>query len=562
MSKIKKGIKVLVTQGPAGIWKAVRNSKEAKIQEERFRMQAKSFHLVSEEELERQKLFRFDHPVTFSILTPLYNTPKQYLKELVDSLQKQSYPNWELCLADGSDEEHCYVGDICRAYAQSDNRIIYTVLQENKGISENTNECIKMASGSYFGLLDHDDVLHPSALFEMMRAIEKEHADFLYSDEVKFSGDIREAVDFNFKPDFGKDELRSHNFICHFTVFSRNLLGKTGQVYRSEFDGSQDHDMVLRLTEQAQKVVHIPKVLYYWRVHQNSVSMNLDSKLYAVDAAIRAVGEQLKRCGEFGTVASNLPYQTIYRIRYDIPDQEQVAVFLHHMQETDDFEKISREIKERTSYQNLKFYPVYGQTDICLQDGSNGTKWNQLISETNAPYIVLLHAKCYPLTDNWIEELLMFAQRRDVCGVSPKILYKDKTICYAGIALDSDKSYKLRFLCEHMSDEEQGFEAMLRHVRNTTSAFSGCMMVKKTTLQQMGMFSESLPEYEDVDLSLRAEREGLLNVWTCFAKMELQLPVRDQYQEVNIRKFVNRWDDRLQKEDPYCHPILKELSLL
>ena len=278
MSKIEKGVNILLSQGPVGILKKIRDKSVEKKKMRDFQKEVKDIHIITPEQRKYQKEKRFEHPVKFSIITPLYNTPKDYLLELIQSLENQTYSNWELCLADGSDDPHAYVREVCESWRDKDERIVYSVLSENKGISHNTNACIELSSGQYFGLLDHDDVLHESALFEMMSEIERSNADFLYSDEVKFSGKIEDAMDFNFKPDFGKDELRSHNYICHFTVFSRALLEKVGQVYRPEFDGSQDHDMVLRLTEKASKIVHIPKVLYYWRGHPESVSMNLDYK--------------------------------------------------------------------------------------------------------------------------------------------------------------------------------------------------------------------------------------------------------------------------------------------
>ncbi len=288
MSRLRKAMKVLRTEGIRVFLKKVWKKMCGYLRTAGAERGMRSLHVITRRQRYWQKRHVFKNPVKFSIITPLYNTPKRYLVELIRSLERQTYPNWELCLADGSDKEHSYVKKICQRWCKKDARIIYTKLKENKGISQNTNACIKISSGQYFGLLDHDDILHESALFEMMMQISRHNADFLYSDEAKFSGNIKDAKDFNFKPGFGKDELRSHNYICHFTVFSRELLHKIGQIYRPEFDGSQDHDMVLRLTEKARRIVHIPKVLYYWRVHPESVSMNLSSKNYAVDAAIRA----------------------------------------------------------------------------------------------------------------------------------------------------------------------------------------------------------------------------------------------------------------------------------
>ena len=231
MSKIVKGIKILATQGPkvafnkARVTLSGRNCKRANKEE------IKKVHIITDEQREFQKNKRFVESVKFSIITPLYNTPEKYLVELLESLEKQTYSNWELCLADGSDSKHGYVREICEKWVKKDGRVIYSRLEKNEGISKNTNECIKLASGDYLGLLDHDDILHESALFEVMSVIEKEHPDFLYTDEVKFSNKIEEASDFNFKPGFGKDELRSHNYILPFYgFFLKKIARKRGNV--------------------------------------------------------------------------------------------------------------------------------------------------------------------------------------------------------------------------------------------------------------------------------------------------------------------------------------------
>ena len=204
-----KGVKLAVTKGPKTAWRLTRE----KTQRMQACRQMAALHMISDEERARQKSAQFANPVKISILTPLYNTPEPFLRALIASLKAQTYPNWELCAADGSDDAHAYVGRICREEAEKDPRIVYSHLEENGGISDNTNACIRLASGAYFGLLDHDDILHESALYEVMRAIEEKGADFIYTDEVKFDGDVEKASDFNFKPGFGKDELRSHNYV-------------------------------------------------------------------------------------------------------------------------------------------------------------------------------------------------------------------------------------------------------------------------------------------------------------------------------------------------------------
>ncbi|MBQ2101453.1 MAG: glycosyltransferase [Lachnospiraceae bacterium] len=244
------------------------------------------------EQAAAERATTFPRMVKISILVPLYNTPKEFLVEMIESVTGQTYPNWELCLADGSDAEHAFVGEVCKEYAaKADGRIVYKKLDKNMGISGNTNACLTLATGEYIGLFDHDDVLHPSVLFEYVKAINEQGADYLYCDEITFkSGDINKMLTLHFKPDYAPDNLRANNYICHFSVFSRELLDGT-ELFRTQFDGSQDHDMILRLTDNAKKIVHVPRVMYYWRSHAGSVASGIEAKPYAIAAAKGAVAE-------------------------------------------------------------------------------------------------------------------------------------------------------------------------------------------------------------------------------------------------------------------------------
>ena len=536
-------------------------------------------HIVPEQELDRQRAYEFQRKVKFSIITPLYNTPAGYLTELIGSLQRQTYGNWELCLADGSDRAHSYVGEICRKYQKEDTRIRYKALEKNGGISENTNACLKLATGEYYGLLDHDDVLHPAALFEVMSVIEKTEADFVYTDEVKFSGDIEQIQSpaaFNFKPDFGKYDLRSHNFICHFTVFHKDLLEGETRLYRSEFDGSQDHDMVLRLTEKARRIVHIPKVLYYWRLHSNSVSMDLSSKNYAVDAALRAVSAQLARAGESGTVRSNLPFLTIYRIRYEIEGQPLVSVVLHHAKHVSEIKRAVEEVAGRTDYRPLEF--VYAGTEGQLpadlpadirikavelqEEAETGGAWNRMIGYAAGAYIILLDVRSIPLMRDWIEELLMLCQRKDVCAAGPEILYRDGRIAYGGGALWKTGDNGIKIIGSHDKAPDMGYEALLCHVRNTTFSLAACMMFSRKVWEEIGGFSEETPGYEDVAFCLKGLEMGKNNVWTCFSKLQFGgsniMPARSEKEK---RTFEITWGKHFEQEK-YFHPNWEKLKLV
>ena len=272
--------------------------------------------LPTEAELEAQRKRNFLKEITFSIVVPTYQTPERFLRQMIESVLGQTFCRVELVLADGSQDDS--VEKIVAEYTASDDRIKYKRLSENKGISENTNEGLMMATGDYIGLLDHDDLLELHALYEMRMAIAKQpEADVLYSDEDKVSFDLQHYFEPHFKPDFNLDLLRSNNYICHFLVFKRELLEKVGG-FRSEYDGAQDFDLVLRLTESAKCIVHIPKVLYHWRSHDASTATNPMSKLYAYEAGKRAVEDHLKRCGESGVV-TNTRFYGFYQTTYETP---------------------------------------------------------------------------------------------------------------------------------------------------------------------------------------------------------------------------------------------------
>lgn len=274
--------------------------------------------LPSVEELKAQGRRNFLKEITFSIVVPTYQTPPQFLRQMIESVLGQTFCRVELCIADGSHDDS--VKNIVAEYAGMDERIKYQHLSENRGISENTNEGLKMATGDYIGFLDHDDFLEPHALYEIRMAIAKNpEADVLYTDEDKVSFDLQHYFEPHFKPDFNPDLLRSNNYICHFLVVKRELLERVGG-FRAEYDGAQDYDLVLRLTEAAKCVVHIPQVLYHWRSHEASTATNPMSKLYAYEAGRRAVESHLERCGEPGVVTDTRFYG-FYQTSYGVSEE-------------------------------------------------------------------------------------------------------------------------------------------------------------------------------------------------------------------------------------------------
>ncbi len=314
----------------------------------------------SPEQAAAERAAVFPRMVKISILVPLWNNERQFQIEMLDSVMNQTYQNWELCLADGSDQAHAYIGELCREYAEkAGGRIVYKRLEKNDGIAGNTNACLQMATGEYIGLLDQDDLLHPSVLYEYVKAINEKGADYLYCDETTFrGGDINRMLTMHFKPDYAPDNLRANNYICHFSVFSRKLLDGT-ELFRKKFDGSQDHDMILRLTDRAGKIVHVPRLMYYWRSHSGSVASGIQAKPYAVDAAKGAVAEHLRRHGyEHFKIESTRAFETIFRIRYQIIGTPKISIVIANRDHAEDLRRCIASIREKSTYDNYEIIIV------------------------------------------------------------------------------------------------------------------------------------------------------------------------------------------------------------
>lgn len=511
--------------------------------------------------------------VKFSVLVPLYNTPENYLREMIESVQNQTYKEWELCLADASDEKHERVEKIVSSYLNKDKRIRYKKLNENRGISENTNVCIEMSTGNYFALLDHDDVLDIKALEEVNKVIQKQEADFIYTDEAKFTESIENWFAPNYKPDFSKYELRAHNYICHLTVYSRELLNKVGK-YRSECDGSQDHDMVLRLTEKASKITHISKVLYYWRVHSGSVSAGVENKSYAIDAAKKAVEEQLIRCGEAGEIVTHAPWSLLYHPLYKIEGTPVVGIVLYGVKNPYVLKQCIQSIEYNAGYSNYQ-YLILTERDsneykdiletigmdhpytICAQ------KWEKNIDDINeflktykVDYFMFLNANSKIESNEFILEMLRLAQMKDIWAVGPKIYNSDNTIREAGIAIAKAAPNGVVYRFQNEISESDGYEAALRHIRNVSAVSEECLMVEKTKYLEVGGFNRKWSWYRGIDACLSATQKKYLVVWTPYAEMtDLEPCTMPEKEEVN--EFFKTWKVVLDKEDPYYNRFLR-----
>lgn len=532
----------------------------------------------------------FDRMIKISILVPLYNTPEPFLRDMITSVLNQTYQNWELCLADGSDAEHGEVGRICREYLEKDSRIVYQKLLKNEGISGNTNECLKLATGEYIGLFDHDDILHPSTLYEYVKAVNEQDADYIYCDETTFkNGDINKMLTMHFKPDYAVDNLRANNYICHFSVFAKRLL-EGEELFRSRFDGSQDHDMILRMTDRAKHIVHIPKLLYYWRCHEGSVASGIDAKPYVVAAAKGAVADHLRRHGfTHFQITSTRAFETIFKIRYEIIGDPMISIVIPNKDHAADLKRCITSILEKSTYENyeivivengsetkeifeyytsLKEYDNIRVVTYEKPEGQNGFNYSAVnnfgVKQSKGDYILLLNNDTEVITVNWMEELLMYAQREDVGAAGAKLYYGNKTIQHAGVVLQLGAHRTAGHSHYGQSRENLGYMGRLCYAQNVSAVTGACLLVKKSLFEEVGGLDESFAiSLNDVDFCLKLREKGLLNVFTPFAELYHYESVSrglddsgekaERYNRESAH-FREKWKTVLEKGDPYYNP--------
>ena len=572
--------------GYYGSIKGILRKLDAKRIEQKARAQHGSASFPGAEEAARQGKEVFSRNVKFSILMPLYNTPEKFLRQAIDSVRAQTYTNWQLCMADGSDAQHADVGAICREYAEQDARIRYRKLPKNEGISGNTNACLAMADGDYIALFDHDDVLHPSVLYEYMKAICDQGADYIYCDEATFKGGrtIDHMITLHFKPDFAPDNLLANNYICHFSAFDRDLVAGVN-LFRSQFDGSQDHDAILRLTGRAKHIVHVPKLLYYWRSHADSVAADINAKSYAIDAARGAVAAYLREQGyENFEILSTKAFETIFQIKYEIQGNPLVSIIIPNKDHREDLERCITSILEKSSYGNYEiivaennsttdeifeyYKKIQENPDIRVlkyKGEFNYSRINNLaVKAARGDYIVLLNNDTAVITLDWIEEMLMYAQRADVGAVGAKLYYGDRTIQHAGVVLGLGQHRTAGHSHYRVSSSNLGYMGRLCYAQNVMAVTGACLMMKKALYTELGGLDENFAvSLNDVDLCIRAWKAGHVNVFTPFAELYHYESVSrglDDHGEKAARyereseAFRAKWKELLVKGDPYYNP--------
>lgn len=425
-----------------------------------------------------------------------------------------------------------------------------------------------------------------SVLYEYMQVICEQGADYIYCDEATFKGNktIDDMITLHFKPDFAPDNLRANNYICHFSAFNRKLLDGTA-LFRSEFDGSQDHDMILRLTSRAKRIVHVPKLLYYWRSHAGSVAADIGAKSYAIEAAKGAVAAHLREQGyQNFEISSTKAFETIFQIKYEIQGNPRVSIIIPNKDHIEDLSRCITSILEKSTYDNYEiivaennsvteeifdYYKKIQENSnirvITYEGDFNYSKINNMAAaQARGEYILLLNNDTQVITLDWIEEMLMYAQRDDVGAVGAKLYYEDRTIQHAGVVLGLGQHRTAGHSHYRVSSSNLGYMGRLCYAQNVMAVTGACLMMRKEVFDRLGGLDESFAvSLNDVDLCVRAWKAGYVNVFTPFAQLyhfeSVSRGLDDQGEKAErynreSELFRNKWKAVLSAGDPYYNP--------
>lgn len=527
-------------------------------------------------ELQKQKETKFNYNPKISIVVPMYNTPEKFFSELVDSILYQTYNNWELCLADGSDIQAEYLEKIVK----KDSRIKYKFLNGNKGIAGNSNGALSIATGDFIALLDHDDLLPAYSLFEIVKKTNEEpEADFIYTDEDKIDADNKKRFDPYFKSDFSIDKLRCNNYICHMTIIKKTLMDELNG-WNEGFDGSQDHDLILRACEKAKKIVHIPKILYHWRVHGGSVATGLDVKPYALEAGVNAIKSSLDRQNIHAKIE---PYKNMcfFNVTYLYKGEPKISILIPNKDHVDDLKLCIKSISQ-TDYKNYEIIIIENNSseirtfeyydEISMKDNikivhykEKGFNFSKIInfgaSQASGDYFVLLNNDVEIKTKNWLEILLGFSQREDVGAVGVKLLYPDYTVQHGGVIIGIGVASHLNIM--RIADD-YGYMGNMIINQNLSAVTGACMMVSRENFYSVNGFEEDLAvAYNDIDFCLKLREKNKLIVFTPLVEgVHYESKSRgndsdpDKIDRFNAEQeyMYKKWAKYYEEGDPYFNP--------
>ena len=558
------------------------------------------FNEPKDADLKIQMKKQFKNSPKISVIVPMYKTKEKFFKDLVNCMINQTYKNWELCLADGSPEQNQNL----KKYYEQDERIKYKFLNSNLGIAGNTNAAIEMATGDYIALLDHDDILADYALYEVVACINKfPNAEFMYSDEDKIDENDN-RYDAYFKPDFAPNTLRCQNYICHFSIFKKELMNKLNG-FKADYDGAQDYDIFLRMSEitKPENIKHIPKILYHWRVHSESTAkLNSNAKNYAFEAGKKAIEDHLKRMGLDGVVSEGC-IEGIYRVDYKVKGEPKVSIVIPNKDGQDILKVCIESVLEKTTYKNYEIVVVENNSETneiyeyykeilknekirvvnyntgkeilseeeCSLEYTNSNKRevkpgfnysaiiNFGVKMSTGEYAIQLNNDTELITPEWLEIMLGYCQREDVGAVGVKLYFPDETIQHAGIIVGIGGIAGNRF--KSIPKNGHGYFAKESMIENLSAVTGACLMAPKTVYEEVDWMNEELAvAFNDVDFCLKIREKGYLVVYNPFVEFwhyesksrgQENTPAKIKRFQGEMSTFEQRWGNILDEGDPY-----------
>lgn len=542
---------------------------------------------VSRQELFEQRKTKFSYAPKFSVVVPLYHTPAKFLKDLVRSMMYQSYANWELCLVNASPED-VHLTSLLENWAMRDKRIRVIRLEKNLGIAQNTNAGIAASTGEFIAFLDHDDFLEPDALFCYADALNKDKTiDVFYSDEDKTDEYAAHYFYPHFKSDFNIDLLHANNYMCHFLAVRKSLVDNVGGL-NEKFDGAQDYDFVLRLTENTKKIYHCPRILYHWRCSNQSTAANQGNKMYAIHAGKAALNAHYKRIG-WNARAQEGAVDGWYQTKFTLKEEPLVSILIPNKDHTDDLDVCLNSFFERADYQNYEFiiiennsvlpetFAYYEKIEkehdnvkvVYWEAGFNYSAINNFgFKFAKGDYIMLLNNDVELITPDIFQSMLGFCMRPEVGIVGAKLLYNDHTVQHAGVLVGAGGLADHVFKGIH--EDDPGYMGRAISSQDVSAVTAACLLVKRSVYEEVGGLEDEFQvAFNDVDFCLKVRKAGYLIVYDADVKL-FHYESKSRGMEDTTERFIrfgnemmllnSKWDILSTFVDPYYNPNLSYLE--
>ena len=519
-------------------------------------------HRASAEELAsmRREVLALASQPLISMLTPVFDTPVSWLRSAVDSVLAQVYENWELVLIDDGSTATDLLGAL-PALAARDRRIRLVRLESHKGISAALNKGLEVAEGQWLTFLDHDDVLEADALFQNVKLLQENPGlDLIYSDEDKLTDQGFDSP--ILKPDWSPDFFLSCNYLCHMIFLRRDLVREVGG-FEPQFDGSQDYDLLLRVTERTNRIHHIPRVLYHWRRSENSSASDVRQKPGQLEASWRAIEAHLKRRGEPGHVAVDWPTHA-FCVRRELLQAKKISIVISSRHDVEQLRRCVEIVSAKTNYPNYEIVVVQHDSGsfahlpcrvIRAPHPSNSTALNNYaVQQTDSPWLLFLDPGVEPIETDWLTIMAEHVQRREVGAVGARLINPNGTIEHAGLVLGVNGIAQSAF--HGFPAEHPGVNRQLQMTRNSSAITGACLLTRREVFQEIGGFDETLSdEFAAIDLCLKMRRAGYLIVYTPLAKLCWDASSGDDIDTSSEAVMRQRWSDVLER-DPYYNPNL------